>query len=49
MVYKISRTYYHSLLNELSGKYTRATDKDVVAYLNKVAGILHGVKSVIVY
>ena len=41
---EISYLYYKMLLTEIKKDKKNATKKDVVEYLNKYAGILHGVK-----
>ena len=49
MEYAISRKYYSTLIKELGGKSQRATHKEVVEYLNKIAGIKGGIKKVRFY
>lgn len=41
---EISYTYYKELLTSIKKDKKNATKKDVIEYLNKTAGILHGVK-----
>ena len=41
---EISYNYYKALLTEIKKDKKNATKKDVIEYLNKHAGILHGVK-----
>ena len=41
---EISYLYYKTLLTEIKKDKKNATKKDVIEYLNKQAGILHGVK-----
>lgn len=48
MIYHITKAYYSSLINLLSTKVYRAKKPDVLAYLNKMTGILHGVKDIVV-
>jgi hypothetical protein len=44
----MTKAYYHSLITALSTKTYRAKKADVIMYMNKSAGILHGIKGIAV-
>lgn len=44
MTYTITKTYYHFLLNALSFRAKKATDADVLLYINKTSGMLREIK-----